>query len=205
MCDRVVITPEPEPGGELQPETDTGSGDMRQFTVVDDIGITQQSQSKTLPEIHFDFDAYGQLIVRDPGFSDQRGAGLSHTQERQGLITCTVPIPGGGDIMFMEEASSSHVSQQQPVVREPTLSDRDKREPETVTPGPVSGAGPEESDTDSAPSLPPISPLGPPPILLHVPLWRPPFKSTFITCYPLQVLLQVYLQVPLHVPLHFPF
>ena len=29
MCDRVVITPEPEPGGELRPETDTGSGDIR--------------------------------------------------------------------------------------------------------------------------------------------------------------------------------
>ena len=29
MCDRVVIKLEPEPGGELRPETDTGSGDIR--------------------------------------------------------------------------------------------------------------------------------------------------------------------------------
>ena len=143
MCDRVVVTPEPEPGGELQLETETGGGETSQYTVIDDIGVTQQSQSEILPEISF--DAYGSLFVRDPGFSDQRGAVLSHTRERQGLSTCTVPITG--DIMFREEASSSPVSQQQPVVLQPTLCDRDRREAETVTPGPVSGAGPEESDT----------------------------------------------------------
>ena len=107
--------------------------------------VTQQHQSEILPEIIFDFDAYGQLIVRDPVFSDQRGPVLSHTQERQGLITCTAPIPGGGDIMFREDASSSPASQQQHVVLEPTLSDRDGRETSTL--GPVSGARPEESDT----------------------------------------------------------
>ena len=37
-------------------------------------------------------------------------------------------------------------------MRELTLSDRDGRERKTVTPGPVSGAGPEESDTDSVSS-----------------------------------------------------
>ena len=132
--------PEPELSGALRPESDTGGGDTSQYTVIDDIGVTQQSQSEILPEISF--DAYGSLFVRDPGFSGQRGAGLSHTQERQGLSTCTVPITG--DIMFREEASSSHVSQQQPVVLQPTLSDRDGREAETVTPGPaVSGAGPD--------------------------------------------------------------
>ena len=147
MCDRVIVTPEPEPGGELGPETDTGGGVSSQYSIVDDIGVTQQSQTEKLTE--FSFDAYGSLFVREPGFSDQRGAGLSHTRERQGLSTCTVPITGGGDIMFREDISSSPViQQQQHVVMELTLSDRDRREAETVTPGPVvSGAGPEESDT----------------------------------------------------------
>ena len=108
MRDRVIVTSEPEPGGELRPETDTGSGDISQYTVIDEIGFTQQSQGESLPEIHFDFDAYGQLIVRDPGFSDQRGALLR---------TCTVPVTGGGDIWFREDTSSSPVSQQQHVVR----------------------------------------------------------------------------------------
>ena len=76
MRDRVIVTPEPEPGGELRPETDTGIGDISQYTVIDDIGVTQQSQSESLPEIHFDFDAYDQLIVRDPGFSDQSSSML---------------------------------------------------------------------------------------------------------------------------------
>ena len=57
MCDRVVVTREPEPGGELQLETETGSGETGQYTVIDDIGVTQQSQSEILPEISF--DAYG--------------------------------------------------------------------------------------------------------------------------------------------------
>ena len=61
------------------------------------------------------------------------------------LRTCTVPITGGGDIMFREDASSSPASQQQHVVLEPTLSDRNGRETSTL--GPVSGARPEESDT----------------------------------------------------------
>ena len=115
MCDQVIVTPEPEPGGELRPETDTGSGDNSQYTVIDDIGLTPQSQSESLPEISFDFDAYGQLILRDPGFSDQRGPVLSHTRETPGLSTCTVPITGGGDIMFREDARSSPASQQQHV------------------------------------------------------------------------------------------
>ena len=115
MCDRVIVTPEQEPCGEL------GGGVSSQYSIVDDIGVTQQSQTEKL--IEFSFDAYGQLVVRDPGFSDQRGAGLSHTRERQGV--CTVPITGGGDIMFREDISNSPVSQQQPVVRELTLSDRD--------------------------------------------------------------------------------
>ena len=141
--------PEPELSGALRPESDTGGGDTSQYSVIDDICVTQQLQSEILAEITF--DAYGSLFVRDFGFSGQRGAGLSHTQERQGLSTCTVPITG--DIMFREEASSSHVSQQQPVVLQPTLSDRDGREAETVTPGPaVSGVGTEESDTDSVSS-----------------------------------------------------
>ena len=151
MCDRVIVTPEQEPGGELGPETDMGGGVSSQYSIIDDIGVTQQSQTEKLTE--FSFDAYGQLVVRDPGFSDQRGAGLSHTRERLGLSTCTVPITGGGDIMFREDISNSPVSQQQhPVLWELTLSDRDGRERETVTPGPVSGAGPEESDTDSVSS-----------------------------------------------------
>ena len=149
VCDRVIVTPEPEPGGELGPETDMGGGVSSQYSIVDDIGVTQQSQTEKLTE--FSFDAYGSLFVREPGFSDQRGAGLSHTRERQGLSTCTVPITGGGDIMFREDISSSPViQQQQHVVMELTLSDRDRREREreTVTPGPaVSGAGTEESDT----------------------------------------------------------
>ena len=138
MCDRVIVTPEPEPGGELGPETDTGGGVSSQYSIVDDIGVTQQSQTEKLTE--FSFYAYGSLFVREPGFSDQRGAGLSHTRERQGLSTCTVPITGGGDIMFREDISNSPVSQQQPVVRELTLSDRDAREAETVTPGPSVGS-----------------------------------------------------------------
>ena len=79
MCDRVIPTLEPEPGGELGPETDTGSGVSCQYSIIGDIGVTQQSQTEKLTE--FSFDAYGQLVVRDPGFSDQRGAGLSHTRE----------------------------------------------------------------------------------------------------------------------------
>ena len=31
MRDRVIVTPEPEPGGELRLETDTGSGDISQY------------------------------------------------------------------------------------------------------------------------------------------------------------------------------
>ena len=79
MCDRVIVTPEQEPGGELGPETDMGGGVSSQYSIVDDIGVTQQSQTEKLTE--FSFDAYGQLVVRDPGFSGQRGAGLSHTRE----------------------------------------------------------------------------------------------------------------------------
>ena len=127
MSDRVSGMPEPELSGALRPEPDTGGGDSSQYTVIDDIGVTEQHQSEILPEIIFDFDAYGQLIVRDPGFSDQRGPVLSHTREMPGLSTCTVPITGGGDIMFREDVSSSPVSQQQHVVLEPTLSDRDGR------------------------------------------------------------------------------
>ena len=44
MCDRVFVKPEPEPGGELGPETDTGGGGSSQYSIVDDIGVTQQSQ-----------------------------------------------------------------------------------------------------------------------------------------------------------------
>ena len=129
--------PEPELSGALRPESDTGGGD----SVIDDICVTQQLQSEILPEITF--DAYGSLFVRDPGFSGQRGAGLSHTRERQGISTCTVLITG--DIMFREDARSSPASQQQPVVRDLALSDG--REWETGTPGPVSGARSEESGT----------------------------------------------------------
>ena len=109
--------------------------------MIDDICVTQQLQSEILAEITF--DAYGSLFVRDFGFSGQRGAGLSHTRERQGISTCTVLITG--DIMFREDARSSPASQQQPVVRDLALSDG--REWETGTPGPVSGARPEESGT----------------------------------------------------------
>ena len=152
MSDRGSCMPEPELSGALRPESDTGGGDTSQYTVIDDICVTQQNQSEILPEITFDFDAYGQLVVRDPGFSDQRGAGLSHNRERQGLSTCTLPITGVGDITFREDISNRPVIQQQPVVRELTLSDRDGRQRETDTQGPVSGAGPEESDTDSVSS-----------------------------------------------------
>ena len=133
--------PEPELSGALRPESDTGGGDTSQYSVIDDICVTQQLQSEILAEITF--DAYGSLFVRDPGFSGQRGAGLSHTRERQGISTCTVLITG--DIMFREDARSSPASQQQPVVRDLALSDG--REWETGTPGPVSGARPEESGT----------------------------------------------------------
>ena len=104
MCDRVGGTPEPEPSGALRPEPDTGGGDTSQYSVIDDIGVTQPQQQKSalLPEISF--DVYGNLIERDPGVTDQGGV---------------------------------------------TLSDRDGREPEPGTPGPVSGAGQEESDSDS--------------------------------------------------------
>lgn len=104
MCDRVGGTPEPEPSGALRPEPDTGGGDKSQYSVIDDIGVTQPQQQKSamLPEISF--DVYGNLIERDPGVSDQGGV---------------------------------------------TLSDRDGREPAPGTPGPVSGAGQEESDSDS--------------------------------------------------------
>ena len=53
MCDRVVVTPEPEPGQRLTRAAETS------------------------------------------------GPVFSHTQERQGV--CTVPITGGGDIMFRED------------------------------------------------------------------------------------------------------
>ena len=87
MSDRVSGMPEPELSGPLRPEPDTGGGDSSQYTVIDDIGVTEQHQSEILPEIIFDFDAYGQLIVRDPVFSDQRGPVLSHTRETSGLST----------------------------------------------------------------------------------------------------------------------
>ena len=68
-----------------------------------------------------------------PG-SQARGARGSATPGRQGLSTCTVHITGGGDIMFREDISNSPVIQQQPVVRELPLSDRDGRERETASP-----------------------------------------------------------------------
>ena len=65
MCDRVSVTPEPEPSGELHSEPDTG-GDSQYSVVIDDIGVTlQQHQSEVLPDLSF--DVYGKLIVRDPG------------------------------------------------------------------------------------------------------------------------------------------
>ena len=57
-----------------------GGGVSSQYSIVDDIGVTQQSQTEKFTE--FSFEAYGQFVVRDPGSSDQRGAaGLSHTRE----------------------------------------------------------------------------------------------------------------------------
>ena len=93
MCDCLSVTPEPEPSGELRCEPDTGGGDSQYSVVIDNIGVTQQTQSVKLPD--FSFDVYGQLIVRDPGaeVSDQGGAGLSHTHEIQAVST-----GGGGDI-----------------------------------------------------------------------------------------------------------
>ena len=108
MSDRGSCMPEPELSGALRPESDTGGGDTSQYTVIDDIGVTQQSQSEILPEISF--DAYGSLFVRDPGFSGQRGAGLSHTQERQGLSTCTVPITSCSGRMLVTVPSFSSSS-----------------------------------------------------------------------------------------------
>ena len=57
MSDRGSCMPEPELSGALRPESDTGGGDTSQYTVIDDICVTQQSQSEILPEISF--DAYG--------------------------------------------------------------------------------------------------------------------------------------------------
>ena len=39
MCDRLSVTPEPEPSGELRCEPDTG-GDSQYSVVIDDIGAT---------------------------------------------------------------------------------------------------------------------------------------------------------------------
>ena len=54
-------------------------------SVMDDIDVTQQTQSVKLPD--FSFDVYGQLIVRDPRaeVSDHGGAVLSHTHEIQAV------------------------------------------------------------------------------------------------------------------------
>ena len=41
MCDRLSVTPEPEPIGELRSEPDTG-GDSQYSVVIDDIGVTLQ-------------------------------------------------------------------------------------------------------------------------------------------------------------------
>ena len=93
-------------------------------SVIDDIDVTQQTQSVKLPD--FSSGVYGQLIVRDPEaeVSDQGGAVLSHTHEIQAVST-----GGGGDI---NTENTSHIPvTQQPVVMEPTLSDRDRRELET--------------------------------------------------------------------------
>ena len=49
----------------------------------------------------------GQRLTRA---AETSGSVFSHTQERQGV--CTVPITGGGDIMFREDDSSSPVMQQ---------------------------------------------------------------------------------------------
>ena len=66
MCDRLSVTPEPEPSGQLQSEPDTGGGDSQYSVVIDDIGVTlQHHQSDVLPDLSF--DVYGKLIVRDPG------------------------------------------------------------------------------------------------------------------------------------------
>ena len=143
MSDRVSVTPEPEPSGELRCESDTG-GDSQYSVVMDDIGVTEQQQVKLS---RLSFDVYGQLIVRDPEVSDQGGTVLSHTQEMQAVSTVT-STGGRGDNIITEHTSHIPVTQQ-PVVLEPTLSDRDLRELETGSPGPVSvsGAGHEESDT----------------------------------------------------------
>ena len=125
MCDRLSVTPEPEPSDALRSEPDTGGGD-RQYSVIDDIGVTQQTQSVKLPD--FSSGVYGQLIVRDfeAEVSDQGGAVLSHSQETQGVST--VPSTGGGgDINNTENTSHIPVTQH-PVVMEPTLSDTDRRE-----------------------------------------------------------------------------
>ena len=137
--DRLSVTPEPEPSGELRSEPDTGGGDS-QYSVIDNIGVTQQTQSVKLPD--FSSGVYGQLIVRDPEaeVSDHGGAVLSHIHEIQAVST-----GGGGDI---NTENTSHIPvTQQPVVMVPTLSDRDGRDLETGSPGPGSGAGHEERDT----------------------------------------------------------
>ena len=66
MCDRLSVTPEPEPSDALRCEPDRGGGDSQYSVVIDDIGVTlQQHQSEVLPDLSF--DVYGKLIVRDPG------------------------------------------------------------------------------------------------------------------------------------------
>ena len=100
MCDRVSVTPEPEPGDALRCESDTG-GDSQYSVVMDDIGVTEQQQVKLS---RLSFDVYGQLIVRDPEVSDQGGAVLSNTHEIQAVST-----GGVGDIINTEGIISKNV------------------------------------------------------------------------------------------------
>ena len=74
-------------------------------SVIDDIDVTQQTQSVKLPD--FSFDVYGQLIVRDPEaeVSDQGGAVLCHTHEIQAVST-----GGGGDIITENKPHSGHTA-----------------------------------------------------------------------------------------------
>ena len=133
MRDRVSVTPEPEPR-----DTDARvreSGDIAHGPIVSDIGIINTSivTPNVLPELQVDFDI-GEVILHDPGSTDQGLVTLSHTEESQLVSTAPVTEAGGNMIMTTED-EASFVTDNQFVVLEQTQNVREWTEPESRTLG----------------------------------------------------------------------
>ena len=155
MSDRVSVTPEPRDIDVRVRE----SGDIAHGPIVSDICIIDTSivNQTALPELQVDFDN-GEVILHDPGFSDQGLVTLGHTKERQ-LVNTAPVTEAGGHIIMTTEDEARFVTDTQFVVLEQTQNVRESRtlgsepEPSTLGSVPEAGHGATEHVTHSPSSL----------------------------------------------------